>query len=175
MRQIRLLRESDLEMLLSWRNHPEVRRYMFTQHKISFDEHIQWFRRASVDPQRHLLIYQCKENPLGFISFYQTAESAVADWGFYLSPDSKKGTGNALGVAGLTYAFEHLKLHKICGKVLPFNERSIRFHESLGFVREGIFRQQHLIDISYYDVFFFGLLSSDWKSKYKELHSCNQI
>jgi UDP-4-amino-4,6-dideoxy-N-acetyl-beta-L-altrosamine N-acetyltransferase len=171
-RQIRALRESDLEMLLSWRNHPEVRRYMLTQHKISADEHMKWFRRTSVDPQRHLLIYQYKEIPLGFISLYQTPESALADWGFYLSPDSEKGTGNALGEAGLTYAFEYLKLHKICGKVLSYNACSIRFHESLGFVREGILRQQHLVDTSYHDLVCFGLLSSDWKSSYKELHSC---
>ena len=44
--QIRSMAEEDLTMVLAWSNHPEVRRFMFTQHEISLEEHTQWFMRA---------------------------------------------------------------------------------------------------------------------------------
>jgi UDP-4-amino-4,6-dideoxy-N-acetyl-beta-L-altrosamine N-acetyltransferase len=53
-------------------------------------------------------------------------------------------------------------LHKLCGQALAFNERSIRFHQNLGFRREGVLRQQHFDGEQYHDVVCFGLLASEW-------------
>lgn len=154
--------ESDLERLLSWRNHPEVRRFMYTQHEISFEEHARWFAKASQDPERYLLVFEIDGSPLGFINIHQIASGGVADWGLYAAPDAPKGTGHALGQAALRYAFDTAELHKICGQVLAFNERSIRFHLNLGFQHEGILRQQHFDGQQYHDVVCLGLLASEW-------------
>jgi UDP-4-amino-4,6-dideoxy-N-acetyl-beta-L-altrosamine N-acetyltransferase len=156
------MKESDLERVLSWRNHPEVRRYMYTQHAISLEEHARWFARVSQDPERHLLVFEIDKSPLGFISIHPIASGGIADWGFYAAPDAPKGTGRALGQAALRYAFEAACLHKLCGQALAFNERSIRFHLSLGFQREGVLRQQHFDGQHYHDVVCFGLLANEW-------------
>lgn len=155
--------ESDLEQVLSWRNHPEVRRYMYTQHEISLEEHACWFARASQNPERHLLVFEMDTTPLGFINIHQIANGGIADWGFYAAPDAPKGTGRALGEATLRYAFETVGLHKLCGQALAFNERSIHFHLALRFQREGILRQQHFDGQQYHDVVCFGLLASEWQ------------
>jgi UDP-4-amino-4,6-dideoxy-N-acetyl-beta-L-altrosamine N-acetyltransferase len=154
--------ESDLEQVLHWRNHPEIRRYMYTQHEISLEEHAHWFARASLDPERHLLVFEIDSISLGFINIHQIASAGIADWGFYAAPDAPKGTGRALGQAALLYAFERAGLHKLCGQALAFNERSIRFHMNLGFQREGVLRQQHFDGQQYHDVVCFGLLASEW-------------
>jgi hypothetical protein len=42
------MRESDLETLLRWRNHPDVRKCMLSQHEITLAEHRAWFDRSAV-------------------------------------------------------------------------------------------------------------------------------
>lgn len=156
------MNERDLEQVLSWRNHPEVRRYMYTQHEISFDEHARWFAQAAQDSERHLLVFEIDTIPSGFINIHQIANGGIADWGFYAAPDAPKGTGGALAQAALRYAFETVGVHKLCAQALAFNERSIRFHLNLGFQREGILRQQHFDGQQYHDVLCFGMLASEW-------------
>lgn len=154
--------ESDLEIVLAWRNHPEVRRYMCTQHEISAADHARWFAEAMQNPKRRLLIFEVETTLLGFISIHQIANGGIADWGFYAAPNSPKGTGRALGQATLQYAFETVGFRKLCGQVLAFNERSIHLHLALGFQREGTLRQQHFDGQQYHDVICLGLLASEF-------------
>lgn len=160
---VRKMESADLEMVFSWRNHPDVRKYMYTRHEIQFDEHQAWFARASVDPAKHLLVFEQDSVPLGFINIQLISEAGVADWGFYVAPGAPRGTGGNLGAEALRYAFSDLGIHKICGQALRFNERSIRFHTKLGFTQEGVLRQQHFDGQSYHDVVCFGLLASEWQ------------
>jgi UDP-4-amino-4,6-dideoxy-N-acetyl-beta-L-altrosamine N-acetyltransferase len=153
----------DLEQVLSWRNHQDIRRYMYSQHEISLEEHARWFSCASEDPKRHLLVFEINRAPLGFLQINKISSGGIADWGFYAAPDAPKGTGRALGKAALPYAFETLGLHKVCGQALACNERSIHFHLSLGFQREGFLRQQHFDGKQYHDIVCFGVLASEWR------------
>ena len=162
-KSIRLMSPDDLHRVLAWRNHPDVRRYMYTQHEITMEEHQRWFARAAQDKDKYLLIYESDATPLGFIQFSKLSGSAVADWGFYAAPDAPKGSGRHLGREALDYAFSQLHLHKVCGQALAFNERSISFHRTLGFHQEGLLREQHYDGQQYHDVLCFGLLKSEWQ------------
>jgi len=155
--------EKDLVQVLRWRNHADVRRFMYTQHEITIDEHESWFEQTSKDRTRHLLIFEVNGESAGFVNFNQHGLIHVADWGFYLAPSEPNGTGCQLGLAALDYAFGKLNLHKVCGEALVFNERSIRFHMKLGFKQEGILREQHFEGENYHNVMCFGLLDHEWK------------
>lgn len=162
--RVRVMLESDLESVLTWRNHPEINRYMYTQHEITLTEHTHWFKRVSKDINYHLLIFEFNNKPLGFINFHQIAQGGIADWGFYAAPDAPKGTGKQLGQTALQYAFITAGLHKICGEALSYNEPSMRFHQRLGFQQEGIKREQHFDGQHYHNVMCFGLLASEWRA-----------
>jgi UDP-4-amino-4,6-dideoxy-N-acetyl-beta-L-altrosamine N-acetyltransferase len=166
---IRKMRESDLATVLTWRNHVDVRRFMVSQHEISMDEHTAWFERASKDPRRHLMIYETGNGPLGYVAIQLLDDGRVADWGFYIAPGAPKGTGAALGKAALDYGFRELGLHKVCGQVLGFNERSARFHQKLGFEQEGVLRDQHFDGAGYHSVICYGLLAEEWESHRQQL------
>lgn len=159
---VRVMTSDDLSDVLAWRNHPEIRRYMYTKHEISVDEHNAWFERASKDSNRHLLIFEVSGVAQGFVSFIEQSDSAVADWGFYIAPDAVRGTGRQLGLTALDYAFKILRMDKICGQALEFNERSVKFHRGLGFQQEGILRDQHYDGENHYSVICFGLLRTEW-------------
>lgn len=161
--RVRPMLPADLEQVLAWRNHPEVRRHMYSQHEITLDEHRQWYERVRQDPRKHLLLFESSQQPLGFVSFDDLARGGIAEWGFYAAPDAPKGTGRRLGRAALDHAFGGLKFHKIFGRALASNEGSIGFHRSLGFQQEGILRDHHFDGRAYHSVICFGLLSHEWK------------
>ncbi len=158
---LRPLRTNDLSMVMKWRNHPSVQKYMFSQHKIREVEHKRWFEKCSDDKKWHLFMFEKDGVPLGFGSFYEVNENDVVDWGFYLSPNAPKGTGNLLGETMLSYAFDKLNFHKVCGQVLSYNQKSIDFHLRLGFKEEGRLREQYFDGENYYSVILFGLLKNE--------------
>lgn len=165
---LRPMTETDLERVLQWRNHLEVRRYMYTTHEIRLEEHRKWFVNASANPAVELLIYESDGKAQGFVNITRTRSPEVADWGFYLAPNLPKGSGGELGKQALNYAFAKLSLHKLCGQALGFNERSIAFHKRLGFVEEGRLRDQHFDGNQFHDVVCFGLLNSEWQAQVKD-------
>ena len=162
--RMRSMIHADLEQVLAWRNHPDVRRYMFSQHEITLTEHRLWFERTMQNSNKHLLIFEANHQPQGVVNFSEVGEGGVADWGFYVAPDAPKGSGRQLGSAALSHAFTQLNFHKVCGQALEYNERSIRFHQSLGFQLEGSLRDQHFDGERYHQVNCFGLLCNEWHS-----------
>ncbi|MGX5805255.1 UDP-4-amino-4,6-dideoxy-N-acetyl-beta-L-altrosamine N-acetyltransferase [Bradyrhizobium sp. Arg314] len=164
---VRAMIAEDLPMVLAWRNHWDVRRFMFTQHEIGLDEHRNWFARSSREETRRLLVVLDGEVPIGFVQFDNVADAGASNWGFYADPQATKGTGKMLGFAALNYAFDELKLHKVCGQAVDFNTASIALHERLGFSQEGILREQQRIDGVYRSLVCFGLLKSECNNRMK--------
>jgi UDP-4-amino-4,6-dideoxy-N-acetyl-beta-L-altrosamine N-acetyltransferase len=165
---VRNMIEDDVEQVLAWRNNESVRRYMYTQHHITLDEHRKWFESSRHDPNRWLLIFEVAGKPLGFINIKRVADGNIVDWGFYAAPDAPKGTGTRLGMTVLDYAFNTLNLYKVCGQAITYNTPSVNFHKKLGFSQEGVLRDQHFDGQYYHDVVHFGLLAHEWKNKGKE-------
>lgn len=165
---IRPMRESDLIQVLTWRNHPTVRKYMYSTHEIQMDEHLAWYAHASQNPSRALLIFERDGNDCGFVDINRTRCPDIADWGFFLAPDAPRGSGRGLGAQAIKYAFEELSLHKVCGQSLVFNSRSICFHKRLGFTQEGVLREQHFDGEKFHDVVCFGLLRNEWPAFKKD-------
>lgn len=163
--RVRSMREDDLENVLQWRNHSEVRRWMYHSHEISPPEHQAWYARAELDPHRHLLIVEEAGVPLGFVQFTETGDKGVADWGFYAVPGAPPGSGAKLGAAALEHAFKQLGLRKIRGEAIASNERSASFHRKLGFADEGSLRKPSN-GASSQDVLCFGLAANDWLERH---------
>lgn len=169
---LRLVDERDLPTIMEWRNHPKINQYMFSQHLITEEEHRNWFDSSLNNALRKLFIYQAGDAKLGFVQFQQRAAgSGVLEWGFYISPDAEKGTGSRMASLALAQAFNDLDAMKVYGEVLSFNMSSIKLHERLGFKREGILRQQHLLNETYYDIHCYGLLRSEWLENNKQRDS----
>jgi UDP-4-amino-4,6-dideoxy-N-acetyl-beta-L-altrosamine N-acetyltransferase len=170
---LRKIQQEDLELMLSWRNHPSVRSSMFSQSVIELDQHSAWFRRESKKETSLWLLYlDTEKNPAGVVYFTEMdSVSSNAFWGFYAAPGAKPGTGTRMGVEALNYFFFEKGFHKVIADVLDTNQRSHRFHRKLGFrVEEGICGQ-HLRKKGYQNVTRFGLLKSGWADNRKILEN----
>ncbi|EPC04103.1 hypothetical protein L861_01990 [Litchfieldella anticariensis FP35 = DSM 16096] len=168
---LRKIQEEDLELMLSWRNHPSVRASMFSQSIIEPDQHRAWFwRESQKENSLWLLFVDSVKKPTGVVYFTDIDRLARnAFWGFYTAPGSKRGIGTQMGVEALDHFFSEQGLHKLNAEVLENNERSHRFHRKLGFLKEGIFRDQYLGKDGYQSVTRFGLLESEWAEHRKIL------
>lgn len=160
---LRPLTENDLMPMLAWRNDPFVRKGMCNAREIDEKEHRAWFGRMQDDLMARWFMHEnAAGSPDGVVYFTKCVPGRSAFWGFYLDPAAPRGSGLLLGADGLKLAFETLALHKLNAEVLAGNERSLRFHERLGFRREGVFIEHHFEGITYVDVVRFGLLAREW-------------
>jgi len=154
--------DADLPMVLDWRNHSDVRKFMYTSDEISYEDHKNWFAKSLQNPMVHILIFEKDATPLGFVNICEKPDGRIGKWGFYMAPAAPRGNGFLLGQTALSYAFHNLKLQKLCGEAIADNLASIRLHEKLGFTQEGFSRDQHFDGEHYRDVAYYGLLYEDW-------------
>jgi UDP-4-amino-4,6-dideoxy-N-acetyl-beta-L-altrosamine N-acetyltransferase len=161
---LRPLEESDLELILLWRNVLKVRQAMFTQHEIGWDEHQAWFHRMQADDTKRWFLYLNENNePSGVVYFTDLdAAQRSAFWGFYASPDAMPGTGLRMSLDALDKAFNELALEKLSADVLATNSRSLDMHKKVGFTEKGYFREHFFDGEKRVNVMRLGMLSSEW-------------
>ena len=161
---LRPLEESDLKLILPWRNAPTVRQAMFTQHEISWDEHRAWFHRMQADESKQCFLFLDHENaPSAVVSFVSIEQvQKLAFWGFYTDPYAKPGAGMRMSLDALDKAFSELGLRKLNAEVLASNRRSLELHKKIGFIEEGYFRDHFFDGESTVDVVRFGILHEEW-------------
>jgi UDP-4-amino-4,6-dideoxy-N-acetyl-beta-L-altrosamine N-acetyltransferase len=162
---LRSLSRDDLEMVLAWRNQDSVRAVMFTDHLISWEEHVAWFERDQADDTTHYRIFETDGRPVGFTSISGLdRRNGTASIGLYIgASDVPKGTGSLLLYAALDWAFFDLGVRKLSCEALDFNERALRLYEKFGFRKEGVLRKQRLKGTLYRDVVVLGLLADEWR------------
>jgi len=167
MNSLRDVRPEDKQMLLEWRNLPEVAKYMYTDHVITQEEHDRWFETAMKDPSRRYWIIVCDGKDVGLTNICDLDwHNKRCNWGFYIADPNVRGKGIGIFVEYtiIQYVFGELKLSKLCGDLLSFNEAIISMHEKFGFKREGVLRQHVIKNGVSYDVVCIGLLRDEWEA-----------
>ncbi len=161
---LRPLRESDLDIVLGWRNSERIRRQMYTDHRIPPDEHRRWFERVRKADEAACFVLEVRDLPVGVVTVSRIdRRSGVCHWGFYVGDaEAPRGTGAALGFLGLEALFETMSFRKVCGEVLGSNTASLRFHERYGFAEEGRFARHVLKEGRYEDVIALSLFREQW-------------
>lgn len=164
---LRDLVATDRERIRAWRNLPEVRANMFTDHEIGEDEHARWFAGIHDDPRRRYWVVHCDGRDVGLAHLYDIdRHHGRCGWGYYLASagDRGRGIGSVVWYLLLRYAFDELGLRKVYGEVLAVNAPVLRMHERFGFLREGLLRHHVVKSGVPHDVVVFGLLADDWRT-----------
>lgn len=163
--RLRPLEARDSERVMGWRNQPDIRRWMYTDHVIAPEEHARWFAGALVDPRRTYWIVELDGAPVGLANLADIDPARrQATWAYYLADPAVRGRG--VGAFVEFFVIEHvfgaLGLNKLWCEVLVDNEAVWKLHEAFGFVREALFRAHAWKDGLPVDVVGLGLLADDW-------------
>jgi RimJ/RimL family protein N-acetyltransferase len=159
----------DLPYVQKWSNDAELRRLIGEVAPMSRDETEGWYRELVADRDRVWFVIVLKRGgrvigEAGLLRMFRPWRNTDLTiiigekdaWG--------KGYGTEVGHLLLDYAFRRLGFHRISMGVVGFNERALRFWESLGFKREGVQR-----DVYYYDdEFSDGIMMSILEDEYKQ-------
>jgi len=135
--------------------------YLHTTRKFTIDESKDWFIKTN--PDYYIIEYSNK--PIGYfrLSNY-SAENNNILIGADIHPDY---TGLKLAypayVNFINYLFYTLKLNKISLEVLETNQRAINLYNKIGFIQEGVKRQEVLKKDMYINSIVMSILKSEWK------------
>lgn len=83
----------------------------------------------------------------------------------YIGIDQGKGWGSAAAQKLIERAFDELSLERVYLRVLATNTVAARFYEKLGFVYEGRWRGDTILDQDRIDSLWYSMLRNEWVAK----------
>ena len=137
MENIKLLNFIDLkpeekEMILKWRNHPEIRMWMYNQDEIKLEEHLRFIESLKSRKDKLYFLVKKEEEFIGVIDFTQLVEKKSVHMGIYSNPNLK-GNGKILLNKIIDYSFNNLKVERIFSEGLMENEKAYILYKSFNF------------------------------------------
>lgn len=171
------IREEDIATIKDWFDNVKFLRYydMVPAAPKSYEQ-VEAIIKGYVDSyERYVFAIREKEKSkiIGIAGYDEIIWSngvATAFIGIGNESYAGKGLGKeAMGLL-LDFGFSELNFYKVQLNVISYNKIAIGLYESLGFVREGTYRQFINRDGTRYDMYLYGLLSTEWESilqKYK--------
>lgn len=140
---------------LSWINDDEIIHFMEQKkgstiqdlkeylHSIEVNKILAW---AIIIRENNKHIGNIKINPIDY-------KHGHGEYGIMIGDKNSWGKGYAKEASEkiISYCFENLNLRKINLGVIKNNKRGIKLYESLGFVKEGLFKNHRVYEGYYYD------------------------
>jgi RimJ/RimL family protein N-acetyltransferase len=161
---------SDAERCYAWLNDPRVRATLAARYAISLAAEREWLQSASLGRDSssvHFAIcLKSGDRHIGNTGLQEISrDNRSATFGIFIGDPANwgRGFGTQTTYAVCRFGFDEMNLWKIRLKVYPFNDRGIKVYEKLGFVREGVHRQELYRDGKYHDVISMGLLAGELK------------
>lgn len=169
---VRKLNESDLNLRVTWMNHPKVYSSMHLNLPVSLENTLKWYHLNVNNNARIDLVFEdIEDQPIamgGLTSidpFIRKAELYI-----FVNPDSQaKGIGTRVTSLLCKYAFEILSLHKVYLYTNETNIAAQRIYEKNGFKLEGRLRDELYVNERYETRLYYGLLFKDFKALESQL------
>jgi UDP-4-amino-4,6-dideoxy-N-acetyl-beta-L-altrosamine N-acetyltransferase len=130
------LGEKQLEQVRTWRNSPDVARFMYNDEEIAPTQHRAWFERISRDPSASYWLIELEGNPVGLANVVDLDFArSTASWAFYIAdPRTRgKGVGQYVEFCVLDCVFDYWKIGTLNCQVLASNPDVIALHSGVGF------------------------------------------
>jgi len=167
---LRPVEEVDVDNILTWVNDRDIIGNLaaFAGKPLSRDDELAWVRkvRTSTDEKVFTVLEKKNGRYLGQVGLHQIFwRSKVARAAAIVASkeDMGQGYGSAAIASLLDVAFKDLGLHKVWLMVFEKNERSRKTWKRLGFVEEGLLRDEYFHQESWHNMVRMGLLSHEWK------------
>ena len=127
--------ESDAELIVEWRSVPEVYRFFKSPHKITVDEHLNWYRNSYLkNAERFDWICIEKESNRRIGVFGLIREGDRAEVNYLLAPDVQhKGYASEAVRKMLEYAAGNWNCKQVDAEIHVDNKPSRALAEKLGF------------------------------------------
>lgn len=162
--RLRPLASSDLRRCVKWFSDPQIIRFLGRSGPVTMAEEERWFREYQRRTDEQIFAIEVDGVHIGNIGLHKIDRAhRKADVGIVVGEAGfrSKGYGTEAMRAVLRHAFGALGLNKISLDVLEYNDRAIRTYERLGFLREGVHREDVWKDGRFIDVIRMSILARE--------------
>lgn len=137
MQNIKLLNFIDLkleekEMILKWRNHPDIRKWMYNQDEIKFEEHLNFIDSLKLRKDKLYFLVKKEDDFIGVIDFTQLVNKESVHMGIYSNPNIN-GNGKILLNKIIDYSFNNLKVKRVFSEVFAENDKAYNLYKKFNF------------------------------------------
>jgi RimJ/RimL family protein N-acetyltransferase len=161
----RRLEEIDLEFLNEVRNHC-AGEYLHDSRTFSLSDTLNWFK--TIHPNYYIILNEGKK-----IGYFRLSNYSQSNQNIYIGADlHPKFWGEKLAYPSykkfIDYLFINYDLNKISLEVLSTNNRAYNLYKKLGFVQEGVKRQEVLKQNQFIDSIIMSLLKTEYDANILE-------
>ena len=160
---LREIEEKDLDLIVKWRNDPEILRWLFSYLPLNKVKQRKWYEKYLNDDTQQTFIIELKEEetPMGTVGLTDIDyKDQRADLTIIIG--EKEYWGKGLGEEALDllvkFAFNEMNLRKIKALVFSDNERAINLYEKCGFGKEGVLKEEIFKVGEFRDIIIFSKL-----------------
>ena len=161
---IRPMREEDVDRWVTWRNSDHVKNYYIYRGVFTRQSQLEWMK-ANVETGKACLMIIClseNDRPIGCVHIKDIDRvHNKGEYGIFIGEADVHGNGYGSSAAKmmLRYGFEELSLHRIYLEAIEGNDRAIKSYEHAGFVKEGVLRDNVLIEGTYRNIVWMGAIN----------------
>ena len=123
------------KMVLSWRNHPDIKKWMYTDSDISLENHLNFIDSLKDRKDKLYFLVKKDDEYIGVINFTDIKAESL-EMGIYSRP-SAKGLGSILLETIIEYAFDTLKVKRIFAELFSENSKAYNLYKKYGFNEIG--------------------------------------
>lgn len=172
---------NNIEQLRLWRNDPSLRKYFREWKDITVDKQKIWYNNAGNNSNQNHVYFQIMErdkfalnkksqiNNRSLIGccglHYINWQLRSAEFGIFLGEGRGKGMGKESLCMLVDYGFKEMNLHKIWAEVYD-NNNSIHLYHKIGFMDEGILRDNYFSEGKYGNSIVMSVLEQEWRERW---------
>jgi UDP-4-amino-4,6-dideoxy-N-acetyl-beta-L-altrosamine N-acetyltransferase len=140
------LSKDEHQLILSWRNHPEISRWMINEH-VSPEEHTQFIGKLKSDNSRKYWLVFLDKEPIG-TAYVTDITSVDAEIGLYMNPTQVgRGYGQRMLKAVLDLVCNSYTLKRLRLEVFETNVAAIHVYQKFGFKQIGTKQSQKGLEL----------------------------
>ncbi|WP_255151190.1 GNAT family N-acetyltransferase [Halorarius halobius] len=160
------IEEDDLEFTQRYSNDPRIRHGLTTSEpQNAYETQQRHEQHSDTDDGVGLLVVpDGTDEPVGIIVLFDIDDThGTGELACWVVPDAQ-GNGYATEATALMvdHALGERRLHKVIARALVGNEASRGALESVGFVEEGVQRDEKYVDGRFRDVMRYSILTDEW-------------
>ena len=163
--KIRKFEHSDIPRKVEWINNPMNNKFLHYDLPLSIERTEKWFESHRGDTTRFDAVIEVDGVPTGTIGLLNIDhQNGKAELYIALGVEANKGkgVGTAASKLMLKYGFMTLGLHRIYLYTETGNLPAQRMFERIGFLKEGLLRQDVVSHGHIADRYVYAILKEDW-------------
>ena len=165
---IRKFCQRDIENKIKWINDNENNRFLHYDLPLEYQKTVNWYKKSKDREDRFDAVIEYNHIPVGIIGLLNIdKKNKKAEYYITLGEKKYKGRGIAYMASKqiLEYAFKDLHMNKIYLYTEKDNIIAQRLFERLGLEKEGLLKEDLIINNEKKDRYLYGIIKRKWEQQ----------